>query len=113
MVSYERDDLTLGIGAYEDDCHMKVDNHRLPFGMGEKNTNLPSMNEVHGHHSVTSMTWDNEEHGESAHEHKMLDLIEAQEKKEDESVQLANQPKVMVSNEEFENVVNVQNSVIV
>ena len=88
MVSYERGDLTLGIGAYEDDCHNSVDESRLPFGMGtKKNTNLPSMNEVMGHHSVTSMTWDNDEHGTSSQEAKMLDIIEQQEKDEDDAVE--------------------------
>ena len=88
MVSYERGDLTLGIGAYEDDCHNSVDESRLPFGMGtKKNTNLPSMNEVMGHHSVTSMTWDNDEHGTSSQEAKMLDIIEQQEKDEDDALE--------------------------
>ena len=67
IVSYERYGMTLGIGAYEDDCHNSVDESRLPFGMGTKqNTNLPSMDEVMGHHSVASITWNNDEHGTSS-----------------------------------------------
>ena len=112
MVSYERGDLTLGIGAYEDDCHRSVDESRLPFGMASnKNTNLPSMNEVMGHHSVTSMTWDNDEHGTSSQEGKMLDIIEQQEKDEDDAVEGISSV-AHVENKEFEQQINVENAIV-
>ena len=54
---------------------------KLPFGFGD--FNLPSMAEGKGHHSASTMTWVNEEHGTSSKEVTMLDQIEAQEKVED------------------------------
>lgn len=59
MVSYERGVMTMGIGAYEDDCHMTPKN--LPFGFGD--FNLPSMDEVKGDHASTSQTWVNNQDG--------------------------------------------------
>ena len=112
IVSYERYDMTLGIGAYEDDCFKRVDESRLPFGMGTKqNTNLPSMNEVMGHHSVASITWNNDEHGTSSQEAKMLDIIEQQEKEEDDAVECILQ-EAHVANKEFEQQVNVENCIV-
>ena len=59
----------MGIGAYEDDCHLTPD--RVPFGFGD--FNLPSMDEVKGEHSTDSKTWVNEAHGTSSQEVQMLD----------------------------------------
>ena len=75
FLSFELDGRTLGIGAYEDDCHMTAT--KLPFGF--ETFNLPSMEEVGGHHATVSVTWNNEEHGTSVEEVAMLDKIEAAE----------------------------------
>lgn len=69
----------MAIGAYEDDCHMAP--KRLPFGF--EDFNIPSLSEVSGEKSVSSMTWVNLDHGESTHEAELLDQIKEIEEKED------------------------------
>lgn len=71
--------MTLAIGAYEDDCHMAP--KRLPFGF--EDFNIPSLSEVSGEKSVSSMTWVNLDHGESTHEAELLDQIKEIEERED------------------------------
>ena len=80
--THEIDDQTVGIGAYEDDCHGAP--ARLPFGF--ETFNVPSMEEVEGDHSVASVTWVNERHGESAEEAVLLDKIKEFEEKNDDVV---------------------------
>ena len=72
----------MAIGAYEDDCHNTP--KRLPFGF--ETFNLPSLEEVTGSASVSSMTWVNEEHGNSIEEKDIIDQIIENEKKEDEKI---------------------------
>lgn len=69
LVSFEIDNRTLGLGGYEDTCAKTP--KRLPFGFGTMN--LPSIDELKGKHSATTMTWDNTEHGVSAQEVGLLD----------------------------------------
>ena len=69
----------MAIGAYEDDCHMAP--KRLPFGF--EDFNIPSLSEVSGEKSVSSMTWVNLDHGESTHEAELLDQIKEIEERED------------------------------
>ena len=69
----------MAIGAYEDDCHNAP--KRLPFGF--EDFNIPSLSEVSGEKSVSSMTWVNLDDGESTHEAELLDKIREVEKKED------------------------------
>ena len=76
MVSFEMEGRTLGVGAYEDDCHMAPP--KLPFGF--ETFNIPSLDEVQGSTSATSLTWSNEEHGTSVEEVGMLDQIEEAQK---------------------------------
>ena len=71
--------MTVAIGAYEDDCHGAP--KRLPFGF--EDFNIPSLSEVSGEKSVSSMTWVNLDHGESTHEAELLDQIKEIEEKED------------------------------
>ena len=47
---------------------------------------MPSMEEVEGDHSVASVTWVNERHGESAEEAVLLDKIKEFEEKNDDVV---------------------------
>ena len=69
----------MAIGAYEDDCHLAP--KRLPFGF--EDFNIPSLSEVSGEKSVSSMTWVNLDHGESTHEAELLDQIREIEEQED------------------------------
>ena len=69
----------MAIGAYEDDCHLAP--KRLPFGF--EDFNIPSLSEVSGEKSVSSMTWVNLDHGESTHEAELLDQIKEIEERED------------------------------
>ena len=71
--------MTVAIGAYEDDCHGAP--KRLPFGF--EDFNIPSLSEVSGEKSVSSMTWVNLDHGESTHEAELLDQIREIEEQED------------------------------
>ena len=75
IFSYQLDEVTVAIGAYEDDCHNAP--KRLPFGF--EDFNIPSMEEVSGEKSVSSMTWVNLDHGESTHEAELLDKIKVLE----------------------------------
>ena len=54
---------------------------RLPFGF--EDFNIPSLSEVSGEKSVSSMTWVNLDHGESTHEAELLDQIKEIEERED------------------------------
>lgn len=54
--SYEVDGKIKAFGGIEDDCHNTP--AHLPFGMTDMNS--PSMDEVHGKESKTSITWVNE-----------------------------------------------------
>ena len=69
----------MAIGAYEDDCHNAP--KRLPFGF--EDFNIPSLSEVSGEKSVSSMTWVNLDDGESTHEAELLDQIKEIEERED------------------------------
>ena len=82
IFTYELNDETLAIGAYEDDCHNAP--KRLPFGF--ETFNLPSLEEISGDQSVSSMTWINDDHGTSTHENEMLDKIKLIEETEDNFV---------------------------
>jgi len=80
--TYELDDQTLAVGAYEDDCHNSP--KRLPFGF--EDFNVPSLDFVKGAETVSSMTWVNLDHGESTHENELLDQIRLEESKSDEEI---------------------------
>jgi len=108
IVSFEHEEKTLGMGAYEDDCHLTP--KKLPFGFGD--FNLPSMDEVTGKHSSTSMTWVNEEHGTSSKEVTMLDEIEIEEKKEDGEVDEI-ESSAHVVNIDFDTTIIVSQPIIV
>lgn len=83
MFTYELDETTVAIGAYEDDCHNAP--KRLPYGI--ESWNLPSMEEVNGEHNVSSMTWVNLDDGTSSQENELLDKVLLQEVEEDEDVE--------------------------
>jgi len=101
IVSFELDGRTLGIGAYEDDCHMTAT--KLPFGF--ETFNLPSLDEVKGKTTSTSVTWNNDAHGTSVEEVGMLDKIEAAEKKADKVV-IVNEADHVV-NVDFDTTINI------
>ena len=105
IISYEYEEKTLGIGGYEDDCHMTFD---LDFGNGINTT----LNELRGEHAAESMIWTNGEHGTSVHEAKLLDQVEEEEKQEDNEVAEIDSSEHVV-NVEIENTVVVENTIII
>ena len=87
----------MAIGAYEDDCHNTP--KRLPFGF--EDFNIPSMKEVSGEKSVSSMTWVNLDDGESTHEAEMLDKIKIMEEQVDEIVDEPSSAENTIVNVDF------------
>ena len=97
IFTYQLDDTTVAIGAYEDDCHNTP--ARLPFGF--EDFNIPSLDEVKGEKAVSSMTWVNLDHGESTKEAELLDKIKAIEEEEDEVVKEPSSAENTVINMDF------------
>ena len=97
IFTFEVNDQTVAIGAYEDDCHLTP--KRLPFGF--EDFNIPSMDEAKGDNSVSSMTWVNVDDGTSTYENEQLDKIQLLEEKEDEVVSEPSQKDNHIVNLDF------------
>ena len=82
LYTYERNDLTLGIGFYEDDCLNRASN--LPFGIG--NFNEPSYEEISGQSAQAGKIWVNDEDGTSTYEINLFDSVRDNEETIDTKV---------------------------